>query len=244
MRLIVRPSKSTVPAWAGEVAAAAAGGRLAAARLADQAEGLAPVDREVDAGHGRHVADRAAEHTAPDREVLDQARGRRAAARRRSAGGGRRHRGVGHVAPRSSPASPGPGRSPSRLRSMTPGWATPPRRSRRGHGVELRPSAARPIPSTARPRRSRRPTPQRLDRDVGQLLGAVAGRQVGVAGHQPQRRDRRSSQIPGTRANRQRGWNEQPGGGGSATAADPTIGTSGSSPTSSRRGRQASSPSV
>ena len=48
------------------------GGGLAAARLADQAEGLAPLDLERHPGDRRHEAHRAAEHAAADREVLDQ----------------------------------------------------------------------------------------------------------------------------------------------------------------------------
>ncbi len=47
----------------------APGGRLAAARLADQAEGLALADEEVDPVHGLDMADRAAQEALLDREV-------------------------------------------------------------------------------------------------------------------------------------------------------------------------------
>ena len=44
---------------------AAPGRRLAAARLPDQAERLGPADREADARHGLHLADRRAEQAGP-----------------------------------------------------------------------------------------------------------------------------------------------------------------------------------
>jgi hypothetical protein len=47
-------------------------GRLAAARLADEAEGLAAPDVERHAVDGLHLADRALQDAAPDREVLDE----------------------------------------------------------------------------------------------------------------------------------------------------------------------------
>src|SRR5690606_1656781 len=53
----------------------APGRGLAAARLPHQAEGLAPVDVQADAGDGGHVADRPGEHAAPDGEVLDEVLG-------------------------------------------------------------------------------------------------------------------------------------------------------------------------
>src|SRR6185369_12620984 len=47
-------------------------GRLAATRLADEAERLAPPDREAHAVDGLDLVDRALEDPAPDREVLDE----------------------------------------------------------------------------------------------------------------------------------------------------------------------------
>ena len=75
--------------------------RLAAARLADQAERLAAADLEVDAVDGLHVADRAPQEPLLDREVLLEPRARRAGRRRSvmralapaTAGAGRRRGG-------------------------------------------------------------------------------------------------------------------------------------------------------
>ncbi len=47
--------------------------RLAAARLTDDTERLAPLDRQIDAVDGAHRADRVLEDAGLDREVLDQA---------------------------------------------------------------------------------------------------------------------------------------------------------------------------
>jgi hypothetical protein len=54
----------------GEAHDRAAERRLAAARLADDAERLTRLHREVDAVHGAHEADRALEEPRLDREVL------------------------------------------------------------------------------------------------------------------------------------------------------------------------------
>src|SRR5262249_40545476 len=55
-----------------ELEDAAAGRRLAAARLADEPERLAAPDREADAVHGADEAPRLAEQPPTDREVLDE----------------------------------------------------------------------------------------------------------------------------------------------------------------------------
>ena len=64
---------------------AAAGCRLAAARLADQTERLAGANREVDPVDGPDLPDRPTEQAAPDREVHAQ-------------GADVQERGLGHVA--------------------------------------------------------------------------------------------------------------------------------------------------
>src|SRR4029079_11634090 len=92
--------------------------RLAATRLADQADGLAAVDREADAVDGLDRGDLAAQHPAVDREVLHEIPDLDERCRRRRPGGhGGRHgrdRGGGLL-----------GHAPPSGVAPVPAWAIP-----------------------------------------------------------------------------------------------------------------------
>ena len=82
-----RPAMATSPLPGNQVHQGAAGGRLAAARLADERQGLARADVEADALDRVQPRDRAAEHAAPHVEARPSGRGPRRPGRRRAGSG-------------------------------------------------------------------------------------------------------------------------------------------------------------